>query len=114
MAKKKNIRDNLLFQLIPLFFLPFIFLLVKNEMLITLVFVVLLVLTFLIKYEKGEWKILLFGILLGIFLELAGDVVFKLQFWENASFFGIPFWLPLMWGYEVVFVRRISVWLLKK
>jgi membrane-bound metal-dependent hydrolase YbcI (DUF457 family) len=75
---------------------------------LSLFVVLLIVLTFLIRYYKNEWKILFIGIVLSLFFEIGGDLIYKAQFWENASFFGIPLWLPLLWGYGFIIIRRVG------
>ena len=104
----KNFKESIWFQLIPLFLVLVIFFFTQNEWLVTLGIVVLITISFLIKYYKNEWRVLLFGIILGFLFEIAGDLVYQAQYWENASLFGIPVWLPLMWGYGFIFIRRIG------
>lgn len=85
-----------------------IFWVFKNEMLTTISVLVILLIYFKIKYVKGEWALFFFGTVLGMVLEIGGDLVLKLQYWEQASFFGIPLWLPLLWGFAFVFMRRVG------
>lgn len=84
------------------------FLFNKNEYVATTIILILTAIIFLIKYENGEWIIFAIGIGVGIFLEFGGDMIYKLQYWESGSFFGIPLWLPLFWGYAFVLINRIG------
>ncbi len=105
---KKSELFDIFFQLIPLFFLLFISLFTKNEFLISIILIGMLLITFKIKYYKNEWKIFLFGIIIGFLFELTGSIIYKLQYWEQGTLFGMPIWLPLFWGYGFVFIRRIG------
>ena len=112
MNKKVTVTE-LLLQFGSLFLVLFIFLFTTHELYVLFGVLVLIVLTFLIRYDANEWKVLLTGICLGILFEIAGDAVYKVQFWENGSFFGIPLWLPFMWGYGFICIRRIGNILVK-
>jgi TctA family transporter len=107
-------KDNILFQLIPLFLVLGIFLVTQREVYVTIGILFLIGLSFAIKYYKKEWKVLLLGMILGFLFEMAGNFVYKAQYWNNASLFGIPIWLPLMWGYGFIFIRRIGNILVKR
>ena len=109
-----NIKDNVLIQLLPLFLVLGLFLFTQKELFIVIGMVLLIGLSFAIKYYANEWKLLLAGIILGFVFEIGGDLIYKAQYWNNASLFGIPFWLPLMWGYGFIFIRRIGNILVKK
>ncbi len=99
---------KLLLQILTLLSVLIIFLFIHNEFVLAAVFLLLILINFKIKYYKGEWKLFFLGLIIGIVLELGGDLVFKLQYWEQASFFGIPLWLPLFWGFAFVLIRRIG------
>jgi len=81
---------------------------VKNEFLIFIGLLLIIGISFKINYEKNEFYWLFIGIITGITLEIGGDYFYKLQFWTSGSFFGLPLWLPLLWGYIFVIVRRIG------
>ncbi len=104
----KNFKENIFFQLIPLFLVLVIFFFTTKEVYVTFWIIFLIGLSFAIKYHRQEWKVLVFGITLGFLFEVVGDFIYKAQYWENASLFGIPLWLPLMWGYGFIFIRRIG------
>ncbi|MBD3361563.1 hypothetical protein GF358_02095, partial [Candidatus Woesearchaeota archaeon] len=81
---------------------------VKNEILIFAALIIVILITFKIEYSKNEFYWLIIGIIFGILLELGGDYFYKLQTWSSGMLFGIPIWLPLLWGYVFVIVRRIG------
>lgn len=80
----------------------------RNELLIFLVLLLFLVVSLFLHYERNEWLLIVLGLALGSLMELGGDSVYKLQYWVEGSFFGIPVWLPLMWGYLFLLIRRLG------
>jgi hypothetical protein len=90
------------------------FLINKNEYIATLMIILLTAIVFLIRYNRKEWILYVVGVLTGIILELGGDAIYKLQSWDNASFFGIPIWLPLFWGYAFILISRIGKIIVKE
>ncbi|MGE0793218.1 MAG: hypothetical protein AB7V77_03520 [Candidatus Woesearchaeota archaeon] len=98
-----------------LFIIPLILLwFVRNELSVALGLMFLLFLTFSIKYEKNEIYLFLIGVVCGIVAEVGGDYFNQIQYWENGLFFGVPLWLPILWGYGVVYFRRLGNYIVKK
>ena len=108
-----TIRDSILFQIAPLFLVLAVFIFTQHELIVTLCIAAMILGSFSIRYYAGEWKVLILGMLLGFTFEILGDLIYKAQYWENASLLGIPLWLPLMWGYGFIFIRRIGNMLVK-
>ena len=80
---------------------------IKTELPITglaLVFSTLL----LWRREKGEGALYVFGMFMGLIIEVGLGQIARTQHWEYASLFGVPYWLPLIWGYGFVVMRRIG------
>ena len=100
---------DLLIQTIALFLILFLFIITHNEAIITISIIVLMAIMFKIKYHKGEWLFFISGAVIGFLFEASADLIFKLQYWENATLLGLfPIWLPLMWGYGFIFIRRLG------
>lgn len=68
----------------------------------------LLCVILLTRREPGEIHLFGFGILISLIIELGLGLVARSQHWDHASLFGIPYWLPLMWGYAFVVMRRVG------
>jgi len=64
--------------------------------------------TLLVESERGEIYLFSFGVFLALVIEVGLGLVARSQHWEHASLMGIPYWLPLMWGYGFVVMRRIG------
>lgn len=58
--------------------------------------------------EPGEGWLFAIGLGAGLVIEVGLGMVSRSQHWENASLLGVPYWLPLIWGYGFVVMRRIG------
>ena len=93
-------------------FIPFLIVLIlsfifNTELGIFFMGVILVAYTFIHRYDKGELYLFLLGIFFGIILELTGNIALG-QKWAEASFFKIPIWLPVFWGYGFIVIRRLG------
>ena len=101
--KKNNIKE----------FLPWVLALVaapalKDEVLITIFSISMIIVGFYLVKRTGEFKFFTLGVLFGLVVELGGDLVYQLQYWEQGSLFGIPVWLPLYWGVCFILIHRLG------
>lgn len=81
-----------------------------------LLFVIYLVLTLGLIYlhkDKTELVIFIYGIFVGIIVEVIGTQISGYQSFLRPTFGGIPIWLPIAWGYGFVAMKRIG-FILKK
>jgi|SRR3989344_4529533 len=90
---------------ITVFFLPLITL---NEAFLTFVIIVLILISLKINYTKDEWKLVIIGILIGFIVEVVTGMFYRIQFWANGSLFGVPTYVPFLWGYGFLIIRRIG------
>jgi hypothetical protein len=100
-------------EFIPLLVVLIFLFFFRTEMAITILAVLGIVLTFFISYNKKEYIVFLFGLIIGLIFEIIGNFWLG-QNWPEASFFTIPIWLPLTWGYGFVIIRRIGNILIEK
>ena len=61
-----------------------------------------------IRRESGELHLFAFGLLLALVIEVGLGLIARSQHWAHASLFGVPYWLPLIWGYGFVVIRRVG------
>ncbi len=94
-------------EIIPTIIMLLMLIFIKSEIGLTILALLVITATFMIKYQKKEVYVFLFGAIIGIILELIGNFLLG-QSWPQASFFTIPIWLPLTWGYGFVLIRRIG------
>ncbi|MEN9405419.1 MAG: hypothetical protein RLY47_378 [Candidatus Parcubacteria bacterium] len=73
-------------------------------------FILAAVMSLFVIWQGGTGAALLFGIgvAISLIVEVGLGFVLRTQHWENASFFGIPYWLPLAWGYGFVVIHQIG------
>jgi 4-hydroxybenzoate polyprenyltransferase len=109
MKLKKAIIQTVL--LLLFFAITFI---INNEIAVTIILILFLIIAFKFRYNKGEWRVFVLGLIIGIVLELGGYYFHRLQYWTVDGFFGIPLWLPVVWGIGFVFIRRIGNLLVDK
>lgn len=107
MKKNNSKTKEIIIELIPILIVLLLLCLFRNEIAITILTLLAIIFTFTIKYQKNEAYIFLFGLIIGIILELIGNFLLG-QSWPDASFFSIPIWLPLTWGYGFIIIRRIG------
>ena len=79
---------------------------IQNDYFLTIVYVGIILVSFLIKKERGE--ILIF--FLGFFMMIISEVIFVSTgvetFVRNTLFGLMPLWLPFLWGYGFVVIKR--------
>jgi hypothetical protein len=110
----KDVWKNLI---IPLMLLLLFFMSIRvleSELISTLILLVCIGLTFGIRHHHKEWLLFSAGTVLGIIFEIGGDALYKMQYWSSGSFFGIPYWLPLLWGFGFVIIHRFGSIIVEK
>ena len=93
---------------LPILFSLIVLWTTNSELYTTIFAIPVIILTLYLDYHKKEILLFFVGVIFGFILELGSDLILQLQFWENASLFGIPYWLPLFWGLCFIIIRRIG------
>lgn len=108
-SRTRNICRALIGTLIP-FVLFFVVaqLFAGDEWLITAGVAVILVFSLRYGYVKGEWRVFLLGVALGLFIEVVLSRVYRLQYWTDTSLLDVPIWVLLAWGGGFVLIRRFA------
>ncbi|HRZ95458.1 MAG TPA: DUF2878 family protein [Candidatus Moranbacteria bacterium] len=79
---------------------------VGNDYWLALIYCLIITISFWIKYEKREYIIILFG----LFIMIICEAIFLstgVEVFNRNTLFGImPIWLPLLWGYAFVAIKR--------
>ncbi|MFZ2619400.1 MAG: hypothetical protein WAX89_00815 [Alphaproteobacteria bacterium] len=78
------------------------------ELLLLLLVLAILGYTFWLEYQQREWLLFAIGLTIGLVVEVGLGLFFRTQFWQYASLFGVPYWLPVVWGYGFVVMRRLG------
>lgn len=63
-------------------------------------------------YDRvGERYLFFLGVVIGAWIEVGFRFLGYQQVWADASFFGVPYWLPIAWGIMFVLITRLGVWI---
>ncbi len=79
---------------------------VSSDYILTLVYIAIIAIAFFIRYEKREYVFLTFG----FFGMIISEYIFtstKVETFDRNSLFGLmPLWLPFLWAYSFVAMKR--------
>lgn len=81
--------------------------LIKNDYLLTIAYMIVIAVSFFIKKEKNEITIFIIGFLLMIIFEYLFVRTGVESFIRNSLFGVMPLWLPFLWGYGFVTIKRV-------
>lgn len=101
---KKSVRIflNMLPVLIMIGLIPFI----SIDPFLALSYLIVIAVALLIKYDKGDLAVLVFGLVTMTIFEYL-FVSTGVETFQRDSLFGLmPLWLPLLWGYGFIAIRR--------
>lgn len=80
--------------------------LIKNDYVLTGVYVAIILFAFVLKKQKGDLVFLTVGFLAMIFFEWIFISTGVETFVRNSLFGIMPLWLPFLWAYAFVVMRR--------
>lgn len=80
--------------------------LIKNDLFLAVAYMLIIVGSFRIKLEKNELTIFTFGFFIMIFFEFIFISTGVEVFYRNTLFGLMPLWLPLLWAYGFVAIKR--------
>lgn len=105
MRKTVLILQNSIPVLIMIALIPFI----ANDYWLTGIYILIIILSFIIKRLSNEFLIFTLGFVIMIIVEYL-FVSTGVETFERHSLFGImPLWLPFLWGYGYVVIKRSTV-----
>jgi hypothetical protein len=103
--KEKTLK--IILELIPILLMIFLIPFVKNDYLLTVLYIIISLIALMIKHEKREYVFYLFGFF-GMILSEALFISTGVETFERNSLFGImPIWLPFLWGYGFIVMKRV-------
>src|SRR3989338_80591 len=86
---------------------------VRNDYLLSLIYVIIISIALAIKYEPKDMLVLVFG----FFVMIAAEYFFVstgVEIFVRRSLLGfMPFWLPILWAYAFIRIKR-GVLIVKK
>jgi hypothetical protein len=84
---------------------------IKNDYLLAGIYLLIVIVTLILGYEKGDLTVLIFGLIAMTFFEFI-FISTGIETFIRNSLFGMPLWLPLLWAYGFLLIKR-SIILLK-
>ena len=105
-----NLMDKIKFIIInaiPILIMIGLIPLVLNDYILALIYVIIIAAALLIKRNKNDLKVLV----LGFFVMIIAEYVFistGVETFQRNSLFGVmPLWLPFLWSYGFVAIKRL-------
>src|SRR3989344_5683364 len=94
------------FNLIPILLMIVLIPFIKNDYILTLAYILIILVSFIVKYNKKEYLFFLFGFI-GMIVSEYLFISTGVETFNRNSLFGLmPLWLPFLWGYGFVAIKR--------
>jgi hypothetical protein len=96
---------------VVLYFIPIVIMiglipLISNDYVLTLIYIVFIIALMFIKSERHDWSALLLG-LIGVTISEYIFISTGVEIFLRNSLFGLmPLWLPFLWSYVFVSIKR--------
>jgi 8-oxo-dGTP diphosphatase len=104
MSKNKII--NFILNIIPILIMIGLIPVIQNDYILTVVYIGIIFILFFLKKEKGDFLVFI----LGFFMMILSEIIFVSTgvetFVRNTLFGLMPLWLPFLWGYGFVVIKR--------
>ena len=97
---------NILLNLIPIILMLILIRIMENDYLLTLIYILIIILSFIFKYETKDLLFLFIGLIvmtIGEYFFIKTNVE---TFNRNTLFNIMPLWLPFLWAYVFVTIKR--------
>jgi hypothetical protein len=114
MAKKsKHIKDSIhkkiayiILNSIPVLIMILLIPFIKNDYILSLLYIIIIAISLVIKYEKKEYLVFIVGFVIMIIFESIFISTGVEIFLRNSLFKIMPLWLPLLWAYSFIAIKR--------
>ena len=95
--------------IIPVILMIAIIPIFTNDYLLTAIYVVIIAISLMFKYEKKDYLFLILGFLIMIISEYFFVSTGVETFTRNSLFGIMPLWLPFLWAYAFVIIKRAVI-----
>jgi hypothetical protein len=102
----KNKIQKIILNAIPILIMMGLIPLVSNDYILTLLYTFIIIISFAVKKFKGDIFIFFFGFFVMILAEAVFISTGVETFIRNSLFGLMPLWLPFLWGYSFVAIKR--------
>ncbi len=79
---------------------------VENDYLLACLYVIVIITAFVIRHERNDFLVFVFGFIIMIASEYIFTSTGVEVFVRNSLFGLMPIWLPFLWGYGFVAIKR--------
>ena len=80
--------------------------LIHNDYVLTVFYIAIIGISFLIRHERNDFTIFIFGFLAMMLSEYLFVTTGVETFVRNTLFGIMPLWLPFLWGYGFIAIKR--------
>lgn len=108
MSKSHSVFLSVLRTVLPLFFIFSIELFFSQWVTLVVILLSFIYSYTFDEYEKREWLLAVVGFALGLIIEVGMGIYARQQYWSETFFLGVPIWLPFIWGYAFIIMRRVG------
>lgn len=92
---------------IPVLLMILLIPLMASELNMTGLYLAIILVSLLIKYERGDLMLLLSGLIIStLFFEIL--IFFKIIQFTTASLINLPIWFPLIWAHGFILIKRCT------
>lgn len=98
---------RLILNALPVLLMILLVPLVRNDWLLTAIYVGIIAVSLLIKRDRRDWVVLLFGFAVMTVVEYVFVSTGVEAFRRNSLFGLMPVWLPFLWAYGFVAIKRL-------
>ena len=103
---------KILIQALPILLMIALIPLIENDYYLFLGYIIIIIVSFFIYYEKKDYILFIFGLIAMIIAEYI-FISTGVEIFLRSSLFGVmPIWLPLLWAYAFVVIKH-SIQILK-
>jgi hypothetical protein len=102
MKKIREIIQNIVPILIMIGLIP----LIPNDYWLSLIYLVIIIVSLVIKHSKNDVLFFFFGLVMMVIFEFIFISTGVEVFQRNSLFGFMPVWLPILWGYGFVAIKR--------
>jgi hypothetical protein len=78
----------------------------KSDYILTAIYILIITFSFIIKYEKKDFLFLIIGLCIMTICESVFILIGVEVFNRNTLFGLMPLWLPVLWAYAFVVIKR--------
>lgn len=107
--KIKNKILQIFLNAIPIILMIILIPIFKNDYVLTGIYVLIIIVSFAIKYEQRDYLFLIFGLIIMIIFEYLFISIGVETFQRNSLFGLMPLWLPILWAYAFVVMKRAII-----